>query len=191
RGRAGLRRPPAVHDRVADPERDARGPGPLPLPRAAAEPDPGRPDGPGRGGVRARRVLPRARVERREGADGGHVRLDDPHGPQDRHPALRARERHVPLGRQPVREGRREAPPGGPVMVLTDDAARRLGRWFFGAAIVLSGLQQLLAGAFVRLVPKLSDAFPMPHAAPRAVGALLVAIGLAILLDRGARAAAG
>jgi uncharacterized membrane protein len=72
---------------------------------------------------------------------------------------------------------------------MSDATARKVGRAFFGLAVVGSGLQQLAIGQFVRLV-KLPDWLPAQPALARLGGALLVAIGLAILSGRRARLAA-
>jgi len=65
-----------------------------------------------------------------------------------------------------------------------------LGRTFFGLATMASGVQQLVSGNFVRLVPRLPAWIPAPSAWPYAVGVVLVAAGLAILTGRMARTAA-
>ena len=65
-----------------------------------------------------------------------------------------------------------------------------LGRTFFGLATMASGVQQLVTGDFVRLVPKLPAWVPAPSAWPYVVGVVLVASGLAILTGRMARTAA-
>jgi len=71
-----------------------------------------------------------------------------------------------------------------PATVLT------VGRCFFGAATLASGMLQLITGAFVRLVPPLPAWFPAPSAWAYLVGLVLVAAGLAILTGRMGRAAA-
>jgi uncharacterized membrane protein len=64
-----------------------------------------------------------------------------------------------------------------------------LGRIFFGVATVGSGVLQIVAGDFVRLVPKLPAWVPAPSAWAYLVGVVLVAIGLAILSDHLTRSA--
>src|SRR5262245_38591562 len=65
-----------------------------------------------------------------------------------------------------------------------------LGRLFFAVAVAASGVQQILLGAFVRLVPKLPAWMPGTAGLARLAGVALVGIGLAILTRRRARAAA-
>ncbi len=65
-----------------------------------------------------------------------------------------------------------------------------LGRCFFGAAVMASGVLQLVTGEFVRLVPKLPAWVPAPAVWPYLIGVVLVVTGLAILSGRMARAAA-
>ena len=65
-----------------------------------------------------------------------------------------------------------------------------IGRAFLGIAVLLSGLQQLVIGQFVRLVPKLPDWVPGQPLLARLGGVLLIAIGVAILTGRLARLAA-
>jgi uncharacterized membrane protein len=64
------------------------------------------------------------------------------------------------------------------------------GRTFFGLATMASGVQQLVTGNFVRLVPKLPAWVPAQSAWPYVVGVVLVAAGLAILTGPMARTAA-
>ena len=64
------------------------------------------------------------------------------------------------------------------------------GRYFFGAGLIGSGLQQLATGEFVRLMSKLSPSVPWHSFWAYAVGVLLVVLGGAILLGRKASAAA-
>jgi len=59
-----------------------------------------------------------------------------------------------------------------------------IGRIFFGAALVASGVQQLVVGEFVRLVPKLPAWIPAPALWPGVVGVVLVIAGGAIIADR-------
>jgi uncharacterized membrane protein len=66
----------------------------------------------------------------------------------------------------------------------------RLGRLFFAIAVTAAGVQQILLGAFVRLVPKLPAWAPAPAWLARLAGVVLVAIGIALLTGRRARAAA-
>jgi uncharacterized membrane protein len=66
----------------------------------------------------------------------------------------------------------------------------KVGRAFFGVAVMSSGLLQLVTGDFVRLVPKLPDWIPAPGAWPYVFGVVLLVAGLAILWDRTARTAA-
>jgi uncharacterized membrane protein len=68
-------------------------------------------------------------------------------------------------------------------------SALSLGRTFFGAATLASGVLQLTTGDFVRLVPKLPSWVPAPSALAYLAGVVLVAIGLAILSGRMARPA--
>src|SRR5262249_54410135 len=65
-----------------------------------------------------------------------------------------------------------------------------LGRLFFTVAVVGCGVQQILLGTFVRLVPKLPAWMPGTAWLARLAGAVLVGIGLALLAGRRARAAA-
>src|SRR5262245_6071399 len=67
--------------------------------------------------------------------------------------------------------------------------ALSLGRSFFGAATLASGLLQLVTGQLVRLVPKVAWV-PWPSALAYVVGVVLVALGLAILSGRLVRTAA-
>lgn len=65
-----------------------------------------------------------------------------------------------------------------------------IGRCLLGAAVVAAGLMQLALGRFVRIVPEPTLWTPVPAIAAYLLGALLVAIGLAILAARLARTAA-
>jgi len=68
--------------------------------------------------------------------------------------------------------------------------ATRLGRVFFGLAVLASGVQQVVLGDFVRLVPKVESGFPWPSLLARPAGLALIAIGLAVLVGwQGRRAA--
>jgi uncharacterized membrane protein len=72
----------------------------------------------------------------------------------------------------------------------TPTTAFSLGRTLFGVATMASGVLQLVTGDFVRLVPKLPTWVPAPSAWAYLAGVVLVAIGLALLSGRRARAAA-
>jgi uncharacterized membrane protein len=61
------------------------------------------------------------------------------------------------------------------------------GRWFFGVAVLSSGLLQLVTGAFVRIVPKLPAWMPAHPFWAYAIGLVLVIAGLALLSERTAR----
>jgi uncharacterized membrane protein len=65
-----------------------------------------------------------------------------------------------------------------------------LGRLFFALGIAAFGIQQLVTGGFVRLVPPLPTWVPSPGVWARLVGLVLLALGLAIGTGRKARAAA-
>ena len=65
-----------------------------------------------------------------------------------------------------------------------------LGRLFFAIGIAAFGIQQLVTGGFVRLVPPLPTWVPSPGLWARLVGLVLVVLGLAIGTGRKARAAA-
>jgi uncharacterized membrane protein len=65
-----------------------------------------------------------------------------------------------------------------------------LGRLFFAISMVAFGIQQLLTGNFVRLVPPLPAWMPGHSIWAYLVGVLLIAAGIAIAMGRGARAAA-
>jgi uncharacterized membrane protein len=73
---------------------------------------------------------------------------------------------------------------------LPATTALRLGRTFFAIATTGSGVQQLVTGEFVRLVPKLPAWLPAPSAWAYAVGVVLIAAGLALMSGRRARLAA-
>jgi uncharacterized membrane protein len=64
-----------------------------------------------------------------------------------------------------------------------------LGRSFFGAATMASGVLQLATGEFVRLVPKPPAWVPAQAALAYLVGVVLVVLGLAILSGRMVRTA--
>jgi uncharacterized membrane protein YphA (DoxX/SURF4 family) len=66
----------------------------------------------------------------------------------------------------------------------------RVGRILFGVALVGFGVQQLIAQAFIRLVPPLPAWMPAQPGLAVVLGVLLLATGAAILLDWKARAAA-
>jgi len=66
----------------------------------------------------------------------------------------------------------------------------KLGRWFYGLAVAATGLQQLVIGQFVRIVPKLPDWIPAQPLLARLAGVLLIAIGIALLTGKLARLAA-
>lgn len=65
-----------------------------------------------------------------------------------------------------------------------------LGRIFFAVSMVAFGIQQLVTGSFVRLVPPLPEWIPSPSFWAGLVGVVLILIGLALGTLRGARAAA-
>ena len=69
----------------------------------------------------------------------------------------------------------------------TRKVALDTGRWFFGLAVLSSGLLQLVTGAFVRIVPKLPAWMPAHSAWAHAIGLVLVVSGLALLKERTAR----
>ncbi len=58
----------------------------------------------------------------------------------------------------------------------------RLGRYLFGLAVLASGLMQLVNAEFVRLIPALPATIPLPSFWARAIGAVLGALGVAIVL---------
>ena len=66
-------------------------------------------------------------------------------------------------------------------------AALDAGRWFFGLAVLASGLLQLVTGSFVRIVPKLPAWMPAHPAWAYAIGLVLVVSGLALLKERTGR----
>src|SRR5262249_40955303 len=66
----------------------------------------------------------------------------------------------------------------------------KLGRLFFAVAVVAAGVQQILLGGFVRLVPKLPVWIPGAAWLARVAGGALVGLGLALLPARRAVAAA-
>jgi uncharacterized membrane protein len=72
------------------------------------------------------------------------------------------------------------------------DRTRRLtiGRLFLGLATIASGVLQLATGQMVRLVPKLPGWVPAPGLWPYAIGAVFIALGLAIVAGRMVRTAA-
>lgn len=59
-----------------------------------------------------------------------------------------------------------------------------IGRVCLGAAVAGSGLMQFVNRDLIRLVPKLPAWVPVPGVWPVAVGVLLLAIGLALVVDR-------
>jgi len=65
-----------------------------------------------------------------------------------------------------------------------------LGRLFFAVAIAAFGIQQLVTGGFVRLVPPLPTWIPSPGLWARLIGLVLVILGLAVGTGRKARWAA-
>ena len=65
-----------------------------------------------------------------------------------------------------------------------------IGRLFFAVAVVGCGVQQILLGAFVRLVPKIPAWMPGTAWLARVAGVVLVGIGVALLTGRRARPAA-
>jgi uncharacterized membrane protein len=73
---------------------------------------------------------------------------------------------------------------------IAPSASLSLGRCFFGVATMASGVQQLVTGDFVRLVPKAPAWMPSHSISAYLVGVVLVAAGLAILSGRMARPAA-
>jgi uncharacterized membrane protein len=75
-------------------------------------------------------------------------------------------------------------------MAADDRVTATLGRCFFGAAVLASGVLQLATGTFVRLVPKLPAWLPAHSAWAYAAGVVLVVAGLAILSGRMVRTAA-
>jgi uncharacterized membrane protein len=64
-----------------------------------------------------------------------------------------------------------------------------LGRYFFAIAVAASGLQQLVTGSFVRLVPALPAWIPGQSYWARLTGVALVVIGVAILTGAKSRLA--
>jgi uncharacterized membrane protein len=66
-----------------------------------------------------------------------------------------------------------------------------LGRVCFGVAIAASGVMQLVLRQFVRLVPNLPGWFPAQPAFAVGIGAVLVAVGLAIAFGKRTPLAAG
>jgi len=66
----------------------------------------------------------------------------------------------------------------------------KLGRYFFAIAAAGSGMQQLVTGAFVRLVPAFPAWIPWHPLWARLTGLTLVAIGVALLVGYKARLAA-
>ena len=73
---------------------------------------------------------------------------------------------------------------------MTDATANRIGRVFYGLAVLGTGLQQLAIGQFVRIVPRPPLWIPAQPVLARLGGVLLVAIGLALLSGKLARLAA-
>ncbi len=70
------------------------------------------------------------------------------------------------------------------------DVLPRAGRFCFGAAIIASGLMQIVNAGFVRLVPKLPAWVPAPETCAIVLGVALVVIGGAILTGYKSRLAA-
>jgi len=73
---------------------------------------------------------------------------------------------------------------------MTDATANRIGRVFYGLAVLGTGLQQLAIGQFVRIVPRPPLWIPAQPVLARLGGVLLVVIGLALLSGKLARVAA-
>jgi uncharacterized membrane protein len=73
---------------------------------------------------------------------------------------------------------------------MSDAAANRIGRTFYGLAVLGTGLQQLAIAQFVRIVPRLPHWIPAQPLLARLGGILLVAIALALLTGKLARLAA-
>ena len=73
---------------------------------------------------------------------------------------------------------------------MTDAAANKIGRTFYGLAVLGTGLQQLAIGQFVRIVPRPPVWIPAQPVLARLGGILLVAIGVALLTGKLARLAA-
>lgn len=65
-----------------------------------------------------------------------------------------------------------------------------LGRLFFAVGIAAFGIQQLVTGGFVRLVPPLPTWIPSPGLWARGLGLVLVVLGLTLAIGRKARWAA-
>ena len=65
-----------------------------------------------------------------------------------------------------------------------------LGRYFFAAAMVASGIQQLILADFVRLVPKLPAWIPWPSFWACFTGLILIVMGAAIAAQKKVRLAA-
>ena len=59
-----------------------------------------------------------------------------------------------------------------------------IGRIFFGLGVLGSGVLQIAIGGFVRLVPRLPSWVPAQPTLAYLIGAVLVALGLAILAGR-------
>jgi uncharacterized membrane protein len=73
---------------------------------------------------------------------------------------------------------------------MSDATANRIGRTFYGLAVLGTGLQQLAIAQFVRIVPRLPHWIPAQPLLARLGGILLVAIALALLTGKLARLAA-
>jgi uncharacterized membrane protein len=73
---------------------------------------------------------------------------------------------------------------------MSDDTALRIGRVFYGLAVLGTGLQQLAIAEFVRIVPRLPHWIPAQPLLARLGGIVLVAIGVALLTGKLARLAA-
>lgn len=65
-----------------------------------------------------------------------------------------------------------------------------IGRVFFAAAMIANGIQQIVIGDFVRLVPKLPEWIPGQPIWARVVGAILILIGIEIFEEKRTRQAA-
>jgi uncharacterized membrane protein len=73
---------------------------------------------------------------------------------------------------------------------MTDATVGRIGRAFYGLAVLGTGLQQLAIAQFVRIVPRPPDWIPAQPLLARLGGILLVAIGLGLLTGKLARLSA-
>lgn len=75
-------------------------------------------------------------------------------------------------------------------LLLPPAVAQSTGRAFFGAAVIGSGILQVVVGQFVRLVPTLPAWVPAPSVMPYVGGVVLVVLGIAIVAGRWASTAA-